>query len=245
MSFTTENNGRLCNQIIRNIAFSIIAKKHNLHVTYANCQKINNLGIDLFCGENKYNSVVDVNNNNYFDILEMENINHNLNPNNDYFQCQQIIDKVFQYIRSDSVKEKIISMNPFHERYGQNNDAFVHIRLGDVPHHNPGLSYYLHCLSLIQFDNLYIATDSIYHPIISGIREKFPQMKLICDNEVRTIQFGSTCKYIILSHGSFSAVIGYLGFFSDVWYLNKEPGWCPLDMFLGKGWNAVVEYALQ
>jgi len=239
MSFTTGNNGRFCNQLIRNIAFSFVAKKHNLHVTYYNKDKISSLGIDLFCGENAYDNTVQIKNDNYFDILEMDKIDYNLDPNEDYFQCQNIVDTVFDFIRSDVVKEKIISMNPFRERYRNNNDVFIHIRLGDVPYHNPGLAYYLHCLSLIEFDNLYVATDSMHHPIIYKLHKKYRQMKLIDYDEVGTIQFGSTCKHIILSHGSFSAVIGYLGFFSDVWFLNKKLTWCPIDMFLDRGWNAI------
>jgi hypothetical protein len=239
MSSTTGNNGRFCNQLIRSIAFDYVAKKHNLYVTHFNNDKFHALGIDLFCGENKYNNTIEIKNNNYFDILNRDKIDYNLNPNCDYFQCQEIIDKVFQFIRSESVKEKIISMNPFRERYGNNNDVFIHVRLGDVSHHNPGLSYYLHCLSRIEFDNLYVATDSMHSNIISGLREKYPQMKMVNDDEVRTIQFGSTCKNIILSHGTFSAMIGYFGFFSDVWYLNREPGFCPFDVFKNRGWIPV------
>ena len=56
---------------------------------------------------------------------------------------------------------------------------------------------------------------------------------------VKTIQFGSTCKHIVLSHGSFSAMIGYLGFFSQVYYPNKTPKWCPLGMMTGKGWYSI------
>ena len=34
MSFTTNNNGRLCNQIFRNLAVCKIAEKHDLCVDY-------------------------------------------------------------------------------------------------------------------------------------------------------------------------------------------------------------------
>ena len=51
MTTTTYNNGRLCNQIIRNLAVSFIAKKHNLNVNYANYDLISSqLVIDLFIG---------------------------------------------------------------------------------------------------------------------------------------------------------------------------------------------------
>ena len=65
----------------------------------------------------------------------------------------------------------------------------------------------------------------------------YPNIKLIQCDELKTIQFASTCKNIILSHGSFSAVIGYLSFFSTVYYpeyeLNKI--WYG-DMFSIKNW---------
>ena len=42
MSKTCGDNGRLCNQIERNLALSFIAKKHNLYVDYFNYDFINN-----------------------------------------------------------------------------------------------------------------------------------------------------------------------------------------------------------
>ena len=41
-------------------------------------------------------------------------------------------------------------------------------------------------------------------------------------DEIQTIQFASTCRYIGLSHGTYSAIIGYLVFFSNVYYKNLE-----------------------
>lgn len=38
---TTVSHGRLGNQIIRNLAVSLIAEKNNMHVNYANRDKIN------------------------------------------------------------------------------------------------------------------------------------------------------------------------------------------------------------
>ena len=42
--------GRLGNQIIRNIAMSLLAEKNDLHVTYSSHDLIIQLGINLFCG---------------------------------------------------------------------------------------------------------------------------------------------------------------------------------------------------
>ena len=49
MSKTTEDGGRLCNQIVRNLALSILAEKYDLYVAYSSYDNINNkLGIELF-----------------------------------------------------------------------------------------------------------------------------------------------------------------------------------------------------
>jgi len=51
MSFTSNDNGRLCNQIFRNFAVSKIAEKHDLHVDYSNIDLINQfteLGKSIF-----------------------------------------------------------------------------------------------------------------------------------------------------------------------------------------------------
>ena len=69
---------------------------------------------------------------------------------------------------------------------------------------------------------MYISTDSPDHSIVNQIIEKYPQAKKITYNEIETIQWGSTCKNIILSHGSFSATIEYLAFYSTKHYPKYE-----------------------
>ena len=48
MTTITPSNGRLCNQIIRNLCVSLIAKKYN-----------------LFIGQNKYNDSIELNDSNF------------------------------------------------------------------------------------------------------------------------------------------------------------------------------------
>ena len=45
---------------------------------------------------------------------------------------------------------------------------------------------------------------------------------IILHDIVNIFKFSSTCRYIILSYGSFSAVIGYISFYSDVYYLKRS-----------------------
>jgi hypothetical protein len=63
---TTIPNGRLGNQIIRNLALSLLAEKHNLKVNYCNNDIIEQLGIELFSGNNIHNDNQLLNDDNYF-----------------------------------------------------------------------------------------------------------------------------------------------------------------------------------
>jgi len=240
MSVTTSNNGRLGNQIIRNTAVSLIAEKHNLFVDYANYNLIHDLGINLFIGEHKHNKTIDLTDENYFYILEQALLNNNINPNNSFFQTKDITKFLYKYLNGDNNRQTIINNNPFKERYNANNDLFIHIRLTDASCWNPGLDYYFKAIFNIFFDKLYISSDDLNHIIIKEIINKYPSTILLNYDEIKTIQYGSTCKHIILSHGSFSAVIGYLAFFSNIYYpsYEKDKIWYG-DMFSIDGWSKI------
>lgn len=240
MTSTTLNNGRLGNQIIRNLAVSIIAEKYDLYVNYCNFECICALGIHLFVGKNQYTNIQPLTDDNYFNILSQDQLIYNLNPNDNYFQTKEITQFLYTHIHKEANKQNIIKINPYKLRYAINNDLFIHIRLTDVAKFNPGLEYYVKAISKISFDTLYIASDDTHHSIIQEICKIYPNIKIIKGNEIDTIQFGSTCRHIILSHGSFSAIIGYLAFFSTIYYpeydMNKM--WYG-DMFSIDAWNKI------
>jgi len=243
MSKTIGTNGRLCNQIIRNLALSLIAKKHNLYVDYFNYDLINNkLGIILFIGENNFTTTKKVRERDYKKILNSNNIDYNLNLNSGYFQSEEITDILYKHLLSVEQKSNIIKHNPFKNRYNNNNDLFIHIRLGDVSHFNPGIEYYIECIKATEGNQIYIASDSPNHTIIKELQLIYPTINIINYDEIKTIQFGSTCKNIILSHGSFSAIIGYLSYFTkNIYYPNenRRNGWCPMGLFTNKGWTPI------
>lgn len=228
--------GRLGNQIIRNVAVSIIAEKFNLKVDYKSVDSINKLGITLFNGINQYEKNEVLTDNNYLTILNSDSVDYNLNPVIAFLQTKEITNLVYDYLHSDIVKSNIILKNNFRERYNNNNDLFVHVRLGDVKHLNPGIQYYTNFINTIHFDNLYISTDSITHTLIKKLLAVYPSTRLIYYDETATIQFGSTCKHILLSHGTFSAIIGYLGFFSTVYYPQPAKREWHGDIFSIKNW---------
>ena len=65
----TGGGGRLCNQIIRNIAASIICKKHNKKIHYYMYTEIKKLGINLYTYQHEYNSTIVLKNEKYFKVL--------------------------------------------------------------------------------------------------------------------------------------------------------------------------------
>jgi len=219
---------------------SILAKKHNLKTEYSYAEQIQQLGLDLYCGENDFETTIAVIDATWLPIVCSDTLQYNVELMYSYFQTKEITNYLYLYLHQEEIKSTYISRNPFRERFDTNQDCFIHIRLGDVIHHNPGIDYYLKALSLIEFQNLFVATDSPNHPMIQQLRQVHPNMSLVCEDEVRTIQFGSTCKYLVLSHGSFSAVIGYLGLHSTVYYPKYKEGhiWYG-DMFSIPGWTSV------
>jgi hypothetical protein len=235
----THKRGRLGNQIIRNLALSILAEKYDLYVEYSSYNDINNkLGIELFVGNKKYDKTVVVNNNNYMDYYN-NNIKNDANFDfmKDFFQSEEITTILYNHLNNKMIN--IINKNPYKERYKNNNDLFLHIRLGDAKEWNVGIEYYIHCINLLKYDYIYIGSDNLNDDLIKKIKALYTNIILVGKNPIETIQFGSTCKNIILSHGSFSALIGYLGFFSNVYFMNTNPKWCPIDMFINKGFNPI------
>ena len=215
---STYYNGRLGNQIIRNLAVSLIAEKHNLYVDYCNNEWISELGINLFSGTHTFYNTIILGDDNYFLIYNCTDLTYNLDPNNSFFQTTEIGNLLYKYLNTHKIKLNIINKNPFIERYNTNNDLYIHIRLTDMTDSNPGLNYYMNTIKSIEFENLYISTDEPTHDIITQIINYYPTAIILDYNEILTIQFASTCKNIILSQGSFSALIGYLSFYSKVYY---------------------------
>ena len=237
-------NGRLGNQVIRSLAVCIIAEKHDLNVTYDNYDFISEqLGIFLYSGKNTYPNTIVLDDNNYFHILNHSELVYNLNPNMNYFQTREISQLINNYLHRHDIKANIISKNPFQDRYNNNNDLYIHIRLTDASQWNPGVHYYLNSISKIKYDNIYLSSDDIHHDIIKQIMNLYPQVNIILYDEIRTIQFASTCKHIILSHGSFSATIGNLAFFSNIYYPKFETNkiWYG-DMFSIDGWTKIEDF---
>lgn len=235
-------NGRFGNHFIIDVAASLLAKKFDLSIEYHEPEYTALrilLGTELFSGSRVHETTIQITDIQYMDVYRRDTLESNI-TNNGWFQLGETTTLVRDFLHSDPVKASVMQTNPCRDRYQTNEDLFVHIRLGDVAHRTQTpIEYYLHAIRQVAHDTLYLASDSFNHPMVEAIRKVHPEAILLDADVLNTMWFASTCKYMVLSHGTFSACIGYLGYFTEkVYYLNEET-WCPLDPFVGKGWQPV------
>lgn len=224
MSFI-KRRGRLGNQIVMQLAASIIAEKHNLYIEYENCDAIKAVGIKLFVGEVRHDKNVVLTDHNYMDILNADEIDHNISINNSYFQTKLNSDIIHAYLNTSEKRLDVMNRNMYKNRYDNNNDVFVHVRLGDVHRWNPGFEYYDGILKKIPSGTIYVATDTNNHEIIVRLAKKYKNMRLMGPDLGTIFKLGSTCKHVILSYGTFSAMIGYMAYYSRVYYRASDPNY--------------------
>jgi hypothetical protein len=228
----------------------ILAEKYDLKVEYSYWAKMRTLGIPLYSGTVIFPENIILDSDVKMDRLLQEMdvsdyvLRRNLIMQGDiYCQTRKITNRICEYLRSERIRAGIMNANPFRSRYEQNRDVFVHIRLGDVAHYNPGFAYYEKVLKSLETkgcDHIFLSSDSPSHPICQKISKEFRKTLFLQVEEIQTIQYATTCRYVVLSHGSFSAIIGYLAFFSEVYYpaYEDEKRWYG-DMFSVPGFQRI------
>jgi len=110
--------------------------------------------------------------------------------------------------------------------FGKRSGVFVHVRWGDLAADRRWSSicnyeYYVRCLSEVGHDNGYLASDTFDHPFIQGLLDEFDLEPYKATPE-ETIIFGSMFDNKILSLGTFSWWIGFVGNQNNVIYPNPE-----------------------
>jgi hypothetical protein len=178
---------------------------------------------------------------NYFGVFIQDTIQCNLNSDYYYFQTKDISNFIYNHLHTPEIKNIIILKNPFSIRYQNNNDLCIHFRLDDIATYNPGIEYYIKSTKQLpnKPDTIFLCTDEPTHPFIIQYIEHFPNTIIINLNPHKTIQFASTCKYLILSHGTFSAIIGYLAFYSTIYYPKYLTKMWHGDIFSINNWNCI------
>jgi hypothetical protein len=240
---TKETSGRFANHFFRNLAVHFLSKNNQIKFDYSYERQFFNLGIILYkTGANVYSENLEINDNNFFELIKTgTKINKNIfitKCGDEFFaQTKEFASHLKDYIYQSEQKNIIVEKNLFKHRYNNNNDVFIHIRLGDTIHYNPGYIYYDTLLSQLKFDRGYISSDSITHHICVELIKKYNLIEFT-DTEVKTVMFASTCKNIILSNGTFSWLIGLFGFYSTIYYPKIKTIWHG-DIFIFPEWNEI------
>ena len=245
MSIDPRGPGRLCNGFIRNAFASMLARAHDLSVVYEqHSVELGRLGIDLYSGmQTLPGPPISVTDSEVLLALEGKGPCPgggkaiSLDNSFCYFQSRECTKRLRDWLHPQ--KATLRTVNPYAARIDANEDIFIHIRLGDVIKHNPGIEYYRMAIKRTGCSAGYIGTDSPDHPMIAELIAEFPQLRLFNTDPVSVILFASTCRHVVLSHGSFSAVIGMLSFSSTVYYPPYNVMWHG-DMFTQPDWVLVV-----
>ena len=247
--------GRFGNQLIRNICASIIAQKYDLKFQYIFYDEILNMGIELFINGTKTHpktlEFMDEYFEKFIDNAPIKTVwdgvkdeptpeNYNININTIFLQTRTTAKYIRNFLKEREMAIK--TNNPFCERYQHNNDTFIHIRLGDIANTDfiPSINYYRNTIIKVlnkpeyYNGNRFISSDSINHPMCQELIKEFNMIQVML-GEILTVQFASTCSNIILSNGTFSWLIGVLGFNSNVYYPEIKNVWHG-DIFIFSDW---------
>jgi hypothetical protein len=223
-------NGRLGNHMFRNFAAWCVAKRQKIPVTFSNSAFLE-LGIVLDCptGASEEPSVASpksLTEDEAIQYAQYEYLAQCVSIDSIYCQNPYFCHQFYREVQRQ--RKSICDANPFRDRYKTTNDAFIHIRLDDATQWNPGYEYYTRALTSARkqrpHSNVYISSDSPHHPLVQRLLKETSGV-FFQDTEIRTWQFASTCPSIVLSHGTFSWMIGVLAFDSTVIYPARTSIW--------------------
>jgi hypothetical protein len=228
----TSGNGRFGNQFFRNMVGYLLSKKYDKQCIFQECEDFNKLGIYF---KSKNVDISDISKKKNVYITEENIINflkedvvfdYNIFFNNVYCQSKYVSQLIYDLFnnKNNKLHLSVINNNKFKYNYNNNDDVFIHIRLGDIipfiESRCPPIQYYENILDNLEYKNGYIASDSIDHDMCKKLIFKY-NLKIINYDKIETILFGSTFKNVILSTGTFSWLIGILSFYSsNIYYYN-------------------------
>ncbi len=235
----SEFSGRLGNLLLINVGLSILSKKYDLKTNYQYLEYFESLGFQpyhggqrvmsnfLMFGDERFNSGSLPIENSIIDLLEFEEINFGIDYRGN-FQNGQFL---------QMFRDEILSLFNLNYDDSYKNDVYIHIRLDDMTHVNPGLSYYRKCIENTSHDRIFLSTDSPNHEIIKSLSEEFPII-YYNDSPINTINFAKNFGNLILSKGTFSWWIGFLSKANQIFYPTGFPEhpkififdeWTPMD----------------
>ena len=238
------HQARFGNLFFINLAVHFICLKNKLKFDYKYYDQFQNLGIDLFIGTNEFKETFTLTDDIFFDLLLSENVllKNIMVKNDTWCQTREFCLYLKEYFQLKKIKCKVMKKNIYKSRYRNNNDLFIHVRLGDIENKwNNSFEYYDKILEKIEFTTGYISSDTINSEICQKLIIKY-NLNIVDENEEKTIMFASTCNNLILSGGTFSWLIGFLAFYSkNIYYpLDNKNKWYG-DIFIFPEWTGIEE----
>lgn len=239
---TNNHRARFGNLFFINMCLHFFSQKYNLKTSYKYEKQFNKLGIYFNKGTKIYNKNLLLNESNFINLFESDLTPKNIIiDNNVWFHTKEFCIMIKEYFKRNNLFFSVKNHNKYRNRYKNNNDLFIHLRLGDVTDKTKKFAkYYIKVLEYLQFDKGYISSDSIDNQLCIKLIKKY-NLEIIDRPETDTIMFGSTCKNIILSGGSFSWLIGFLAHpSSNIFYPELPEKWYG-DIFSFTDWNKITK----
>lgn len=238
---TNVHRARFGNLFFLNICLHMFSQKFDLKCSYKYEKDFNKLGIYFNKGNKIYKKNILLTDRNFENVLESDISPRNIIINNSvWFHTNRFCGMIKDYFDRNNLFANIRTQNLYNSKYNNNNYLFIHVRLGDVSNKTCNLEkYYSKTIESLRFDKGFIASDSINHDLCKLLIDKY-KLTIIDMSEVGTIMFGSVCKNIILSGGTFSWLIGFLALdTSKIFYPELKDKWYG-DIFSFSNWNKIT-----
>ena len=240
---TNDHRARLGNLFFLNMCLHMFSLKYDLKCSYKYEKEFNELGINFNKGNKIYKKNILLTDYNFENVLESDISPRNIIINNNvWFHTNRFCKMMNDHFERNNKFKKIWNKNIYKFNYNNNNDLFIHVRLGDVSEKTCDLeNYYSKTIESMKFNKGFIASDNINNKLCERLIKKY-NLTIIDKNEVETIMFGSTCKNIILSGGTFSWLIGFSALSnSKIYYpeLDIKNRWYG-DIFSFSNWNKII-----
>ena len=234
-----EHYQRTGNSLLQNIGASVLSNKFNLKVqNYPHIPNIELLGL-------KYNQSGVINENliKLYDFMDVGHVEENCITLSKLISQNHIdfglsIDASFQFDEFVLKFRKEI-LDHFNLDFSNKNDnLFVHVRLGDVTHLNPGLEYYRTAIKSINYTSGFISTDSFQNPIVQSLITEFNLIPYTEHDPVKVLNFAKDFDKLILSKGSFSWWMAFLSKAKKIIFPKNDTSWYG-NIFVYDDWEFI------
>lgn len=226
--------GRLGNNLFQFFAAYFFSKKHEIPLY------INDIGVfyvngnsNLFKIISKYQTeyipnnkeTIIINDKNFFEFFENENL-----PDVNFSFIGYFLFKNFILPKREEIKS-ILEI----KYENQNDDVFIHYRLGDIKNSilMLPLEYYTNALELLGNPKGYLSSDTIEHENCQYLINNY-DLNVLDTNPWDTILFAKNFNKLILSEGTFSSLINLLSNSNEVITNSRDlSAWGGGDIFSG------------